>query len=241
MKTLILSDLHLGSPLSKDDLQLATLISDKSYDRIILNGDIFDIWEEKDLDTIFAMNYRFVQALKEIMYIKPVIYIYGNHDPKKDKLQKHFLAIHFCNKFSVDDMIIIHGHEFDDLIIKYSWLAKILFYMYWVAERFGLNPQACCRNVLHSISMKREKKYYNDLVFDVEENAAKKYKGEGYKILIMGHTHLPKFVTYTDFVYINSGDWIHNKTYVEIENNTYKLMDLETGEILIHEHIKTTH
>ena len=231
MKTLLLSDLHLGSPLTNNDLELALLISNKSYDRIIFNGDIFDEWEESNLYSIFTMNYRFVRTLRDIMYIKPIIYITGNHDPKKDKLQKSFPSINFCNELSINNIKIIHGNEFDKFIIKYSWLAKLLYCVHWIFERFGFDIQSFSRNILHSVGMKKEKKYYNDLVFDIEENAVYKYKNDGYNILIMGHTHLPKFVIKDNFTYVNSGDWIYNKTYIELDDQTIKLINAKTGEI----------
>lgn len=222
-KKLIISDLHLGSPLFtfESEQRILNLLRDEVYSEIILCGDILDAWED-DPDDIVSDNNLIIEVINSISQIKPVIYIVGNHDPSTEFLSKVFpyISIVDKNKYYVFNYntIMIHGHEFDDLIVKYSWLARILHYVHWVCERlFKINIKAFFRNIFYSISAKIKKRYYTDLVLNVEEDAVDAYKSKCQN-LIMGHTHFPK-LTYVDgFTYVNSGDWIHNNSYVEYDN-----------------------
>ena len=64
----------------------------------------------------------------------------------------------------------------------------------------------------------RDKKYYNDLILDVEKNAVEKYKH-----VVMGHTHFPKINKTDQHTYVNCGDWIHHGTYVEYDGINFYL------------------
>jgi UDP-2,3-diacylglucosamine pyrophosphatase LpxH len=217
MKTLVLSDVHLGSPLVTNKLELIALIRSSKYDRIVLNGDIFDTWEQTFF-SIILNNFDFVQSLKEVSKEKLIYYIMGNHDPDKKDLQKTFPDIVFSEKIKLNgDVLIIHGHEFDSLVTKYSWFAKLIFIPNWYFERlFHWNLKAFFRKLFYSISNKSDKKYFNKLIGDIEQQAVEKYKNEC-RYLIIGHTHTPKIVEGEECTYINCGDIIHNKTCIEFD------------------------
>ena len=51
-----------------------------------------------------------------------------------------------------------------------------------------------------------------------------KYK---YDYIIIGHTHLPKLIVEDDYIYINCGDWVHNKTYAIYEDGDFRLVEVQ--------------
>lgn len=217
MKILIISDLHLGSPLFNKKSEFISLIKSPTYGIIILNGDIFDVWEE-DADKIAKHNQRAIAAINEVSQEKPVYFVRGNHDPDDEDIKKITPHVIIVSQYSIGDLFVIHGDEFDPLVTKYSWLAKLLFIPHWIGERLGLNIKAFFRELTNSISNKRDEDYYKDLVNDVNNEAIKKYK-DRCKILVLGHTHSPEIVKTPECVYINGGDFIHNYTYVEFDTD----------------------
>jgi UDP-2,3-diacylglucosamine pyrophosphatase LpxH len=221
MKILFLSDLHLGSPLFESEDKILSLLEEE-YFRVFFIGDIIDVWED-NLVSIVADNQN---LLKKINELKDVIIIKGNHDPDISTLESVFYGkyVNDMHSFKVDDksILVIHGDEFDWLVTKYSWLAKLLFPIHWILERFGINLKGWFRDLFCSISSKRDKKYYNELVLDMEKELFNKYKGL-YDCIVVGHTHLPKIIREDDFIYVNCGDWVHNKTYVIYEDGQFIL------------------
>ena len=220
MKLLFISDLHLGSPLFQAESKLLSLLSD-SYDRVFILGDILDVWEA-DLESIVESNKRIINKINEL---DNVVIVRGNHDPSIYKLSSIFnnAMVSRAYRYSVDGkiMIMIHGDECDDLIVKYSWLAKLLFPIHWVCERFGINLKGFFRTLYYSVAMKVDKKYYNDLVLDIEKDLVSKYKDKC-DYLIAGHIHVPKIVEKSNITYINCGDWVYNETYIIYEDGVFK-------------------
>ena len=185
MKILILSDLHLGSPMFSEESTIINLLKSEGYDVIVLNGDIFDVWEEP-FDKIKQKNFNIV----------------------------------FSKDLQLGDIFFIHGCEFDKFVTKYSLPAKILFVPNWICERtIHVDLKGIFRNISFSIANKRDKKYYGDLVNDINKAAIDTYKSRC-KYLIMGHTHFPIIIKTEECTYINSGDMIHNRTYAEFNTET---------------------
>jgi len=177
MKMLFLSDLHLGSPCFKAYSELLNLLY-VDYDKIFIVGDLLDVWEQKPSD-ILLRNSMIIDRINELTN---VVIIKGNHDPEIAELEKFFpqKEIYHEHEFNVDGkkIMIVHGDEFDDLIRKYSWLAKILFPIHWFLERVGINAKWFFRELFYSVSAKTNKKYYNYLVLDMEKELVNKYKND---------------------------------------------------------------
>lgn len=216
MKILFLSDLHLGSPLFKSEYTILDIIQKGNFDYIYVLGDLIDIWED-DVMSIIVKYSDLTDALDH----SNVKIIKGNHDPKIKTLKRIFPAAEIKDKIVIPNIgIAVHGDEFDLLVTKYSWLAKIFYPIHWILQRFGLNIKAFFRELFQSISAKRDKEYYPNLVSDIEVRLKEKYLPYGY--VFCGHTHRP--VVYEN--YVNSGDWVHNKSYVIYDNGKIILREL---------------
>jgi UDP-2,3-diacylglucosamine pyrophosphatase LpxH len=227
MKSLVVSDVHLGSPLVDKKLEVMNLMKQDVYDTIILNGDIFDIWEG-DFNDIMLNNLDFVKLLHRLSKTKTVYYIMGNHDPHIIEVSRFFPDIIVLRELLIDDnILIIHGDEFDDMVTKYSLFAKLIFIPHWLCQRiFRWNLKATFREFFYSIANKRDKPYFAKLVGDIEKKAIEKYKDKC-RYLIMGHTHTPKIVGSTKCTYINCGDVIHNKVCLDFdEDKNFKIIKL---------------
>ena len=81
---------------------------------------------------------------------------------------------------------------------------------------------------------KKQEKYYNDLVLDIEKESVRDYSEKGYKNVVLGHTHLPKLVNdYYNIIYMNSGDWTHNKTYAKYITDDKRFVVYNVGGEMI--------
>jgi len=224
MKILFLSDLHLGSPLFKSHAEVLNLLYE-DYDKIFITGDLVDIWED-DLSKIVSKDSVIINRINELTN---VVIVKGNHDPSVIELESVFPGKEICYEYGANiggkKAMITHGDEFDNLIRKYSWLAKILFPIHWCLERIGVNAKWFFRELYYSVSVKINKTYYNDLVLNVEKELANKYRTD-FHYLIVGHTHFPKITSENDFKYINCGDWTDHKSYVEYVDDTFRLVEL---------------
>jgi UDP-2,3-diacylglucosamine pyrophosphatase LpxH len=216
MSILFISDFHLGSPLFKNEFAIYDLVTKGNFEHIYVIGDVIDTWEN---DTSKIVN-KYKNFLKLFDHTNVTI-VKGNHDPDIATLKKIFPAAEIVMSKVIPDIgIVIHGDEFDKLVTKYSWVAKIFYPVHWLLQRFGINIKAFFREMYNSISAKRNSPYYPELVSDIEIKLKEKYLPYGY--VFCGHTHEPKFFEN----YVNCGDWIHNKSYVIYDNGKIILRNL---------------
>jgi len=224
MKTLFLSDIHLGSPLFKDKEFILSLLNDISFDIIILLGDIIDSWED-DVDSIIKNNVDIINTINK----KNVLYLMGNHEPNINIVKKIFpnIDVYKDNIYLGMNVVCTHGHQFDNRL-RSTIISKLTFYMYWIIERIVKIDIRPYFRELFSIAFHRDKDYYEDLVLDVEKRAVRKFKND-YKSVIMGHTHIPKIATVDNFLYVNCGDWSHSNSYVILNNDIFQLYTKKDG------------
>jgi UDP-2,3-diacylglucosamine hydrolase len=223
MKILFLSDLHLGSALFESDAVIISLLN-KEYDKIFLVGDTIDVWE----DIVGNVIINHVDLLNKINELDNVYVVQGNHDPSINRLKGVFpnakIEERFIVKVNNKVMLVTHGDDFDYLVTKYCWLTKILFPFHWLGEFFGLNIKDWFKRFRYSLSSKKDKDYYTDLVLEMEQKLVNNYKSV-YDYIVVGHTHLPKIVETEECTYVNCGDWIESKTYVIQEDEKFTLME----------------
>lgn len=225
MKKLFISDLHLGSPLFRKGYQLIQLFNCSNYKEIYIIGDVIDTWEDS-VDNIIEQHRLLILAINNSP--AKVFIIRGNHDPDINKLKFIFHSCEVVDRMEVNfgdtKVIMIHGDEFDDVVIKYSWVAKIWFPFHWILERFGINIKGYLRELFHSISKKKDHKHYNDIITEIEKRAVKKYKA--YSIIIMGHTHLAKMVYTSTPIYLNTGSMLIDSSCIEYDNGIFTKREL---------------
>ena len=82
--TLVISDIHLGSPVSKVK-SLAKVLKNEKYDHLIINGDCFD---SKYIERYKKRHWNILSLLRKISKKKKVTFILGNHDIKSKNIIK---------------------------------------------------------------------------------------------------------------------------------------------------------
>jgi len=236
VELVILSDVHLGTYGCHADALLRYLKTIKPR-RIILNGDIIDMWQ-------FSKRYwpkSHMQVIKHITGLlaknTKIIYLTGNHD----EMLRKFSGLRI-GSFQIDDKVVIklagkkawifHGDVFD-VTMKYSkWLAKlgavgydtlilINTFVNWCLTRFGREKISLSKRVKDSV--KSAVKFINDF----EKVAADIAIENGFDYVVCGHIHHPeikKIITLKgEVIYMNSGDWVENLTALEYNEGEWRI------------------
>ncbi|HEY5919091.1 MAG TPA: UDP-2,3-diacylglucosamine diphosphatase [Chryseolinea sp.] len=236
VELVILSDVHLGTYGCHAEALLRYLKTIKPK-RIILNGDIIDMWQ-------FTKRYwpkSHMQVVKHITGLlaknTKIIYLTGNHD----EMLRKFAGFRI-GSFHIDNKVVIklagkkawifHGDIFD-VTMKYSkWLAKlgavgydtlihINTFVNWCLTRFGKEKISLSKRVKDSV--KSAVKFINDF----EKVAADIAIENGFDYVVCGHIHYPeikKIITEKgEVMYLNSGDWVENLTALEYNEGEWKI------------------
>ena len=229
-KTVIISDLHLGSKAARRD-DILNFLENLQTDTLVLNGDIIDGWALKRGSKWTKKDTKIVRKILKISETDTeVVWIRGNHD----EFLKDFLPFDLGNIKIVEDWIhqygrtryyIFHGDVLDVFITKIKWLAYIGSVGYDIAlwiNRWYNRWRAWKGLPYYSISkdIKNGIKKATNFINDFEENAIRLAKQKGCDVAVCGHIHQPAM----NQDYMNSGDWCENCT---------ALVELKDGEWLI--------
>ena len=168
MKIVIMSDVHINSYFSKKE-KFLNFLSRINADKLILNGDIFDIY-------LGNPDYSVFEAIKKNNGIISWEYIRGNHDKEIDKF---FPEIEFKDSLEIEDLLITHGH---DTRKKSTFLTKMSVVLRNSIEKvFKFNIRLFLKKITFG--------YLDKELFKINIDAANKYPD---KKVILGHTHIPK-------------------------------------------------
>lgn len=236
-KTIILSDIHLGTIDCKVE-EVNFLLKNSRCERLILNGDIIDGWQLRKGGRWANDHSRFIRlVLKHIeKNDTEVIYTRGNHDD----ILARFLPLDFANLQIREEYIlecargrylVLHGDVFDVVTtrlrflahigdIGYQWLLWLnRIYNRWLAWRgrdfFSLSKtiKAKVKSAVSYIS------HYESQLVDMARN--KNCQG-----VICGHIHMAANKRIDDIHYLNSGDWVESLTaIVEHYDGGFEVLD----------------
>lgn len=247
----IISDVHLGTYgcHAKELLDYLKSINPK---KLILNGDIVDIWN-------YSKSYFPKSHMRVIRYLlkmasnnTEVIYVTGNHDD----ILRNYSDLLFGNiqlvdayqlSFNQRTAWVFHGDIFDHTtkgIAKffavlggkgYDWLILINRMINWFL--FKLNK----REVRFSKKIKNRVKSAVSWINNFEETIAEIGARYNYDYVICGHIHQPIIKTIKtgnkEIVYLNSGDWVENLTALEYDGRDWTIYNHLNEFVSIQEEI----
>lgn len=260
-KTIVISDLHLGTNGSKAK-ELVRFLKMHSCEKLILNGDIIDGWQLKKYGVWKKKHTKFIRQVMKMIDNDDtqVIYTRGNHDDFLDnflplKIGKNFSIvlehIHYSNG---KRYLVTHGDVFDSITTNMKWLSKLgdigYTFLLWLNKVYN-NYRTRKGLPYYSLSQKIKSKAKSvvNFISDFEQelvNYATDRKCEG---VICGHIHQPAIKMYGNIEYLNSGDWVeslsalvedfegewslvyYNESTLGAEENEEDEEDLETIEI----------
>ncbi|EIJ40581.1 UDP-2,3-diacylglucosamine diphosphatase [Galbibacter orientalis] len=232
----VISDVHLGT-FGCHAGELLSYLNSISPKKLILNGDIIDIWQFRK--RYFPKNH--LQVIKKIIDLSTkgteVYYITGNHDEMLRKFSDVTMGnIHILDKLILNldgkKAWIFHGDVFDASIQHTKWIAKLGGWGYdllilinqfinWILVGMGREKYSLSKKIKNSV--KKAIKY----IADFEKVASDLAIENGYKYVVCGHIHQPQMLRKVNkngtCLYLNSGDWIENLTSLEYHNKRWEL------------------
>lgn len=240
----VISDVHLGT-YGCHAKHLLTYLNSIEPKKLILNGDIIDIWQ-------FSKRYfpkPHLKVIKKIMDMASdgteIIYITGNHDEMLRKFSGTTIG-----KISIVDKLVLeldnkkawffHGDVFDVSIQNAKWLAKLGSYGYdlltllnrgynWYLEKRGKERYSLSKKVKNGV--KGAIKYINDYEKIIADLAIE----NEYDYVVCGHIHQPKMEyienKHGKTMYLNSGDWVENFTALEYQFKRWKIYNFNKDKL----------
>jgi UDP-2,3-diacylglucosamine pyrophosphatase LpxH len=225
-KAIIASDLHLGTKDSQAK-EFIEFLEQHPTDLLILNGDIIDGWALNRGAKWKKQHTKAVAALLKLSNKTKIIWIRGNHDEfLTEFIGSHFGNIEIRENYILDNYFVFHGDIIDVFITKYKWLAKIGSIGYdfalWL-NRWYNRYRAWRKLPYQSISqdIKAGVKAATNYVNDFETTAIKMAAQNGCRGVMCGHIHQPADLHINGAHYLNSGDWVENRTAIllDYQNN----------------------
>jgi UDP-2,3-diacylglucosamine pyrophosphatase LpxH len=220
-KTIVMSDVHLGSKWAK--AKYATrFLKNNSCETLILDGDIIDGWAMmRGKKAKWKRSHtNFVKTLLDISDKTKIIYVRGNHDDFLDRV----LPINFLNMSIVRDFVyesngkryfVLHGDLFDRVTSSMRWLARLgdVGYSFLLWFNGIYNRRRILKGLpYYSIAKEIKKKVKASVSYisDFEQHIVDVARSRECDGVICGHIHQPEIRMYGDVLYLNAGDWIES-------------------------------
>jgi UDP-2,3-diacylglucosamine pyrophosphatase LpxH len=235
-KTIIISDVHLGTKGSKSK-ELVRFLKQYHCENLILNGDIIDGWQLKKSGEWKRKHTRFFSALLKKIENDgtKVTYLRGNHDDFLDQI----LPFTMGNLTIQRDMIyesggkkfyVVHGDIFDSITRQFKWIAQLgdigYTFLLWLNRQY--NYRRLKKGLPYfslSQAVKGKVKQAVKYIDDYEQQLATMAKYKGCDGIICGHIHQPAIKEIDGITYLNSGDWVESLTaLVEDFNGEWSLV-----------------
>ncbi len=240
----VISDVHLGTIGSRAE-ELHRYLKSINPEKIILNGDIIDIWQFSKRHWNKYHTKVIKQLLKFISNGTDVHYVVGNHDESFRRfLNLELDGFKITNKLKLDidgkKAWFFHGDVFDVTMQHSRWITRLggfsydaLIFLNSSVNRIlgvlGRDKLSFSKTIKNKV--KAAVAYINKFEDTVGEIAIR----NGYDYVVCGHIHQPCIKTIKNkngaVEYLNSGDWIENLTALEYHDKTWKIFEYDSSSL----------
>ena len=240
----VISDAHLGTIGSRAE-ELHRYLKSINPEKIILNGDIIDIWQFSKRHWNKYHTKVIKQLLKFISNGTDVHYVVGNHDESFRRfLNLELDGFKITNKLKLDidgkKAWFFHGDVFDVTMQHSRWITRLggfsydaLIFLNSSVNRIlgvlGRDKLSFSKTIKNKV--KAAVAYINKFEDTVGEIAIR----NGYDYVVCGHIHQPCIKTIKNkngaVEYLNSGDWIENLTALEYHDKTWKIFEYDSSSL----------
>jgi UDP-2,3-diacylglucosamine pyrophosphatase LpxH len=235
IKTLFISDVHLGNPNSQTE-KLLKVLKEYEFENLFIIGDFIDMTY---LKRKFYWNQSHSTVIQKILRLSRkqvnVYYLLGNHDYYIRSVIEDgnilFGDILICDEYiytsiSGEKIYLTHGDCFDGFVRISPWLywlgdvsyelsIKINKVYNWFRKLFKLEYWS------FSAYMKTKVKSAISFLSEYKKISEAKVKEVNCNSIMIGHTHSPEIIQGN---YYNTGDWCESCSYIiEDLNGNIKL------------------
>jgi UDP-2,3-diacylglucosamine pyrophosphatase LpxH len=214
MKTIVISDLHLGSKFCRYS-QLLNFIRNLPPDcNLVLNGDTVDRWQSR----FHEEHSPALELLVAESFKRQVVWVQGNHDKRfvlRNKGMIEFKPSHCLG----NQLFISHGYDFDGVMPLGKAFIFVFRYMHHLRIRFGAEAMHV------AFYAKRFRRLYEVLRTNIRTNATRYAQERGFGAVTCGHTHYAEDIMVDGIRYINTGAWTEEPIfYLDVTENDMKLV-----------------
>jgi UDP-2,3-diacylglucosamine pyrophosphatase LpxH len=228
IKTLFISDVHLGTTKCQAD-KLLKVLKDYEYEKIVIVGDFIDL---TSLKRKFFWNSDQSTVIQKILRASrkgvEVVYILGNHDfylrglIEEENINLGNILIcddYFYTTILGEKIYICHGDQFDGFIRLHPFLYLLGDWAYEMSFKinkwynklrgfFGLQ--------YWSLSQYLKSKVKNAISFinDFKILSIKKVEEMNCDSIMIGHIHTPAIEKIGKFTYYNTGDFCETGSFL---------------------------
>ena len=226
-RTIFISDVHLGTRGCAAELLIDFLDSTDS-ETMYLVGDIIDGWRlKKKLFWPPEHNDIVWRILKRARRGTRVVYIPGNHD----EMMRPFAGLNFGGveilraafHTTADGrrLMVLHGDEFDAVMLAHRWLAVVgdtLYHLLMALSGWVSRIRGALGLPYWSLSKAAKHKVKNAVEFisKYEEVVARAAGERGVDGVVCGHIHTAEIRAFAHdggtIEYYNDGDWVEGCT-----------------------------
>ncbi len=217
LNTIIVSDVHLGSDVSRAGALLATL---KTHDfkRLILLGDIFD---DLNFRRLPREHWTVLSHIRDLTHPESgveVVWVEGNHDEGLSEVTSHFIGVPVFQEYSWrwngTSFLAIHGHQFDRFLVEHSAITEVATGAYKLLQKLDFKQHGVSRFA------KRISKKWLRQSEKIARHAIDYGKQRGAEYVFCGHTHFAMQCADGGVRYVNSGCWTDvPSTFIAIDEN----------------------
>jgi len=232
-RLLVISDLHLGNPASTARGRLLDFLDwvADSGASVCINGDGFEMLQTS-FTRLAADAIPVLAKLRKIMACGGnVYYVVGNHDIVLEHFLEEFLLemSPFLNLASGDARIRIeHGHIYDPFFARYPDLYELTTRLAGFALFLHKDTYKLWTELQARLDIRRRRLAADDIVATSYcHEAADMLLRRGFDTVVFGHTHNPEVAAIGSGTYVNSGNWLRGRTYVDIDRGTVTLKTWE--------------
>jgi UDP-2,3-diacylglucosamine pyrophosphatase LpxH len=222
--TLIVSDVHLGSPLAMAR-ELHQLLSSTAFNRLILLGDIF---ADLNFRRLTSEHWKLISLIRKLSNPKrgvEVVWVEGNHDIGFTQVMEHLIGVRVYQRYTWNwagqKCIAMHGHQFDGLYAdgKLPWFNGFITEIHLRLQKLGILKKWL------PIVLDKFHTHYGRLTQKVAKGAIDAAIKERAKYIFCGHTHDPHHELHLGVEYWNTGCWVSDAaTYITLnEGNDVRL------------------
>ena len=227
MDTLIISDVHLGSEISRARDALLLLKSTR-FRRLILLGDIFN---DLNFRRLKKEHWQFLSYIRKLSNPKrniEVVWVEGNHDLGLSDLMSHLVGVPVYQHYAWDyrglHYLAVHGHQFDRFISSNFLVSRLGEAIFLWIQKLDANKKTFSRY------LDRLNTRWLRLSDKVEHGAVDYAAHHDANVVFCGHTHVPMSSERDGIRYFNSGSWIgEHSTYITVDESGIEVQKFVPG------------
>ena len=228
IKTLFISDIHLGTPKCQAD-KLLQVLRDYDYEELVIVGDFIDL---TSLKRKFYWNPDQSTVIQKILRSSrkgvKVTYILGNHDYflrgliKEENINLGDIIIcdeYFYKTSKGERIYICHGDQFDGFIRLHPFLYVLGDWAYEMSFKinkwynklrkiFGLDYWSLSQYLKSTV------KNAISFINDFKRLSIQMVKEKECDSIMIGHIHTPAIEKIENWTYYNTGDMVESCSYL---------------------------